>query len=626
MRILKIDEEFRTLLPPSNKKEQLEADILNDGYDKDRPIIVWKGKDIIVDGHTRYEICLKHKIEFTVLEKEFSSRDKVIKWILREQFHRRELTELQRAYIIGIRYKKEKKPVGTNRYSDAESKVVSNLPAKKGKSTAEIVGELFRVTSTTVKTAEKIANDIIALAENSGFSPDELLSIFSGYVKTAIKDIRDIKDLAPEEKKIVISEIRDGKVRTAKDAIAKFSKKNGTKQKKSKPPKVDPEEVHEEPTEAEPVDKEKIVESVVGTQVEPTVDTVVEEVVEPVIVERFEPTNIEENSEIEPTTKEKKAQPPQKNEHGVDCAYPEPVSMRIVRVKENVYAQDNALHYSLYIDKKVHDCSINPFKNEENTYTFKLPNIKNLIVDYRDIFRSSMPSVIDFPAEEKDLNFTLLYPDKEWNEFVKLRFPQLVRQKTDDEAEKDMVSTPEANEKAQLDSEVSTAQPEVPDDVVSTSEIEVTTETPKKVKAPKKEKKVANSVVQPEKELNVTEETKTDMLTRRESTGSCPISPQLLLRLHQLQTELGGKTQAEVVAWLLSNRIIDLNLSYEKPKIAKGEKRKNLRVNKDSLEQLKNMKKEHNIESYDEILMRLMSSKIPSQSSVTQTSKTEREV
>ena len=54
---LQIDEEFKTLIAPLQRKEflQLEANILEDGCLN--PIITWKG--IIIDGHNRYNICKK---------------------------------------------------------------------------------------------------------------------------------------------------------------------------------------------------------------------------------------------------------------------------------------------------------------------------------------------------------------------------------------------------------------------------------------------------------------------------------------------------------------------------------------------------------------------------------------
>ena len=66
---LKIDEEFRHLIRPLRHREflQLEQNIINDGC-RD-PIVVWH--DTIVDGHNRYEICMRHSIPFDTKDMEF---------------------------------------------------------------------------------------------------------------------------------------------------------------------------------------------------------------------------------------------------------------------------------------------------------------------------------------------------------------------------------------------------------------------------------------------------------------------------------------------------------------------------------------------------------------------------
>ena len=78
---LTVDPEFRDLIPPLNEEELklLEASIVADGCES--PLIVWNG--VIVDGHNRYAICRKHEIPFAIQEKNFSSRDDAMLWMLR---------------------------------------------------------------------------------------------------------------------------------------------------------------------------------------------------------------------------------------------------------------------------------------------------------------------------------------------------------------------------------------------------------------------------------------------------------------------------------------------------------------------------------------------------------------
>ena len=90
-----IDPEFRGLIPPLLVDEfnQLEQNILSCGRCRDA-IILWDG--VIVDGHNRFEICVKHGIEFKITEMEFASREAVMVWILENQLGRRNLSDAAR--------------------------------------------------------------------------------------------------------------------------------------------------------------------------------------------------------------------------------------------------------------------------------------------------------------------------------------------------------------------------------------------------------------------------------------------------------------------------------------------------------------------------------------------------
>src|SRR5690606_33165326 len=69
------------------------------------PLVVWRGKNILVDGHHRYEICNRHGLPFEVIEREFDCREAVLVWIIENQLGRRNLPEPAR-----IKYALELKP------------------------------------------------------------------------------------------------------------------------------------------------------------------------------------------------------------------------------------------------------------------------------------------------------------------------------------------------------------------------------------------------------------------------------------------------------------------------------------------------------------------------------------
>jgi phage N-6-adenine-methyltransferase len=88
---VRIDEEFKALIPPLSPEEraQLEESILEEGV-RD-PIIVWQG--VIVDGHNRHDIATKHGISFDVVSREFEDRTDAMVWMVDNQRGRRNLTK-----------------------------------------------------------------------------------------------------------------------------------------------------------------------------------------------------------------------------------------------------------------------------------------------------------------------------------------------------------------------------------------------------------------------------------------------------------------------------------------------------------------------------------------------------
>jgi N6-adenosine-specific RNA methylase IME4 len=94
---LTVDKEFKNLIPPLSPEERegLEKSIINEGC-RD-PLVVWGYT--IVDGHNRWEICNKHGIQCSMIQKEFADRNEAMIWIIRNQFGRRNLLPFHRAEL-----------------------------------------------------------------------------------------------------------------------------------------------------------------------------------------------------------------------------------------------------------------------------------------------------------------------------------------------------------------------------------------------------------------------------------------------------------------------------------------------------------------------------------------------
>ncbi len=102
--------EFKELIEELKPEEleQLEANILKEGV-RD-PIVVWPVDDhyVLIDGHNRFSICQKHKLEFPFKRIDFTSDDQAKDWMIKNQLGRRNLSQEQQSYLRGLRYNQEK--------------------------------------------------------------------------------------------------------------------------------------------------------------------------------------------------------------------------------------------------------------------------------------------------------------------------------------------------------------------------------------------------------------------------------------------------------------------------------------------------------------------------------------
>jgi hypothetical protein len=115
-------DELRDLIPPLQEEEsnQLEKNILAEGCRE--ALLIWQTTAdvldttstqtsavyILVDGHNRYGICLKHKLNFKIHLISFDSLKDVRDYMIDNQLGRRNLIPEQASYLRGLRYNTEK--------------------------------------------------------------------------------------------------------------------------------------------------------------------------------------------------------------------------------------------------------------------------------------------------------------------------------------------------------------------------------------------------------------------------------------------------------------------------------------------------------------------------------------
>ncbi|BDD02512.1 ParB N-terminal domain-containing protein [Persicobacter psychrovividus] len=108
--------------PSQEEVELLEESILAEGLRE--PISIWKhnSKQIIVDGHNRYAILKRHNLPLEVNILHFQDIEEVKDWMINTQLGRRNLTDEKRAYLIGMKYEREKKQQGRKKKLDEEKR------------------------------------------------------------------------------------------------------------------------------------------------------------------------------------------------------------------------------------------------------------------------------------------------------------------------------------------------------------------------------------------------------------------------------------------------------------------------------------------------------------------------
>ncbi len=104
---IKVDEEYFDIVPRPNNKERrgIKQSMLGDG--QLTPIIV-NEKGIILDGHTRFEICQELRIKPKFIVKKFKTKKEERKFVIMTNIARRSLTKFQKYEMAWEIYMNEK--------------------------------------------------------------------------------------------------------------------------------------------------------------------------------------------------------------------------------------------------------------------------------------------------------------------------------------------------------------------------------------------------------------------------------------------------------------------------------------------------------------------------------------
>ena len=141
-----IDKEFESLIPPLSPEEfqQLEENCVKEGI-RDS-LITWNG--ILIDGHNRFRIAAKHGLRWNEKQMEFADRDDAKRWIILNQFGRRNLSAYDRS-ILALKLK----PMIAEKAKERQN---LGLKSDEGERTDVALGRIAGVGKDTIHKVEAI--------------------------------------------------------------------------------------------------------------------------------------------------------------------------------------------------------------------------------------------------------------------------------------------------------------------------------------------------------------------------------------------------------------------------------------------------------------------------------------
>jgi len=190
-----IDNEFYGLIDPPTSEELniLEESIKKEGC-RD-PLVIWKEKEILLDGHNRFEICTRLDIDYDVKFLSFKTREDAADWIDANQMGRRNLTEIQKSVIRGRRYNRTKGKPGDNQHI----KERLGTPC----TTSKDLAKEYNVSDRTIKNDGKVADAVESLTKKLGLKQSDVTA--KEHTKKDIIAAAEVVEDEPEKAKQILS-------------------------------------------------------------------------------------------------------------------------------------------------------------------------------------------------------------------------------------------------------------------------------------------------------------------------------------------------------------------------------------------------------------------------------------
>jgi hypothetical protein len=140
-------------------------------------LVLWG--EVLVDGHNRHGICIRHGIPFTTVQNtRFQSLADVHLWMIDQHLGRRSVSDFQRG-VLALR----RKDILSARLQPAASGSVPDQPNSEPVPTREAIARAARISSNTVNQIEKIqksaAPELLAAVRSGTISINAAASVAS---------------------------------------------------------------------------------------------------------------------------------------------------------------------------------------------------------------------------------------------------------------------------------------------------------------------------------------------------------------------------------------------------------------------------------------------------------------
>ena len=218
-----VDKEMRALIPPLSEEEleQLEENILAEGI-RD-PLVTWPqpdGREMLIDGHNRFDIsCRNNGIPFHVKRMDFPDKEAAKRWIILNQFGRRNLSAYDRS-VLALKLK----PLIAEQGKQNESKGGQGCQISDKVDTKKELAKVAGVSHDTIHKVEKIEEK--ASDRTKQLVREGKLSINQAYNSVHPKRPDPIKEMVKEAQKEHEEYLEAKQQKTVDFAMAKADRDN----------------------------------------------------------------------------------------------------------------------------------------------------------------------------------------------------------------------------------------------------------------------------------------------------------------------------------------------------------------------------------------------------------------